>query len=179
MKEARKRARENERRYREEAAKRKELEARLAAAQRATAPAEEAPTLGPEPKLEDHDWDADRFKAALLDWADKKRKVEEHSAKQRAAIEAEAKAWPGLEGMDLALEVTCRQTYGWDQTRWQFGKGYGTQDKPTHHVVAIDYGAKRNILRCLASAGCKVTVVPATATAADVLRHKQIGRAHV
>ena len=93
VKEARKRARENERRYREEAAKRKQLEAQLAAAQRATVPAEEAPTLGPEPKLEDHDWDADRFKAALLDWADRKRKVEEHSAKQRAAIEAEAKAW--------------------------------------------------------------------------------------
>ena len=90
-------------------------------------------------------------------------------------LKRQAKEWPGLEGMDLALEVTCRQTYDWNQTRWEFGKGYGTQDKPAHHVVAIDYGAKRNILRCLASAGCKVTVVPATASAADIMRHKPDG----
>ena len=90
-------------------------------------------------------------------------------------LKRQAREWPGLEGMDLALEVTCRQTYAWDQTRWQFGKGYGTQDKPAYHVVAIDYGAKRNILRCLASAGCKVTVVPATASAADIMRHKPDG----
>ncbi|MBM3538069.1 MAG: glutamine-hydrolyzing carbamoyl-phosphate synthase small subunit [Alphaproteobacteria bacterium] len=90
-------------------------------------------------------------------------------------LKRQAKEWPGLEGMDLALEVTCRQTYSWDQTRWQFGKGYATQDKPTHHVVAIDYGAKRNILRCLASAGCKVTVVPATVSAAEIMRHKPDG----
>jgi carbamoyl-phosphate synthase small subunit len=91
------------------------------------------------------------------------------------ALLAEAKAWPGLEGMDLAKEVTARQTYQWDETTWVLGKGYGKLDKPKYKVVAIDYGAKRNILRCLASAGCAVTVVPATATAEDVLRHKPDG----
>jgi carbamoyl-phosphate synthase small subunit len=92
-----------------------------------------------------------------------------------AELAAEAKAWPGLEGMDLAKDVSCRQTYSWDETRWVLGQGYGRQTKPRFHVVAIDYGAKRNILRCLASAGCRVTVVPATATADDVLRHKPDG----
>ncbi len=92
-----------------------------------------------------------------------------------AAARAEAAAWPGLEGMDLALEVTTRQTYQWDETRWALGSGYGRQDAPRHHVVAIDYGAKRNILRSLASAGCRVTVVPATATTEEVLRHRPDG----
>ena len=92
-----------------------------------------------------------------------------------AALGAEARAWPGLEGMDLAKEVTCRQPYGWDQTRWRPGEGYGVQTEPTRHVVALDYGAKRNILRCLADAGCRVTVVPATASADDVLRHHPDG----
>jgi len=91
------------------------------------------------------------------------------------ALVAEAAAWPGLEGMDLAKDVTCRQTYAWDETRWQLGRGYGRQTAPRFHVVAIDYGAKRNILRCLADAGCRVTVVPATATTADVMRHKPDG----
>jgi len=77
--------------------------------------------------------------------------------------------WPGLDGMDLALEVTTKQTYTWDETKWALGKGYGKLTNPKYHVVAVDYGAKRNILRCLAAAGCKVTVVPATATAEDVL----------
>ena len=92
-----------------------------------------------------------------------------------ADLRAEAEAWPGLEGMDLAREVSCRQTYAWDQTRWTPGAGYGVQAEPKHHVVAVDYGAKRNILRCLASAGCRVTVVPATATAEDVLGHEPDG----
>ncbi|WP_341894802.1 glutamine-hydrolyzing carbamoyl-phosphate synthase small subunit [Ferrovibrio terrae] len=92
-----------------------------------------------------------------------------------AALHAKAKAWPGLEGMDLAAEVSCRQTYGWDETRWQLGKGYGKQENPKFHVVAIDYGIKRNILRNLADVGCKVTVVPGNATAEDVLRHKPDG----
>jgi carbamoyl-phosphate synthase small subunit len=77
--------------------------------------------------------------------------------------------------MDLAREVTCLQTYAWDETRWSFGAGYGRQAAPRHHVVAIDYGAKRNILRSLASTGCRVTVVPATASAEDVLRHRPDG----
>jgi len=92
-----------------------------------------------------------------------------------AALRAQAVGWPGLEGMDLAKEVTCRQTYSWDETAWVWPTGSGRQTAPTHHVVAVDYGAKRNILRCLASAGCRVTVVPATATAEDILRHKPDG----
>ncbi|MCA3261528.1 MAG: glutamine-hydrolyzing carbamoyl-phosphate synthase small subunit [Telmatospirillum sp.] len=92
-----------------------------------------------------------------------------------AALVEEAAAWPGLEGMDLAKEVTARQSYTWDETTWALGKGYGKLGKPKFHVVAIDYGAKRNILRCLAQAGCKVTVLPAQATAEDVLRHKPDG----
>jgi carbamoyl-phosphate synthase small subunit len=91
------------------------------------------------------------------------------------ALAAEARAWPGLEGMDLAKEVSCTQTYQWDQTRWRFGEGYGVLDQPRHHVVAVDFGAKHNILRCLASAGCRVTVVPATASGSDVLSHKPDG----
>lgn len=91
------------------------------------------------------------------------------------ALLALAQGWPGLEGMDLAKEVTCRQTYDWTQTRWSLKTGYGTQRDPKYHVVAYDFGAKHNILRCLADAGCKVTVVPATATADDVLRHNPDG----
>jgi len=91
------------------------------------------------------------------------------------ALHHMAASWPGLEGMDLALEVTTRQTYGWDQTAWRLDGGYGRLDHPRHHVVAIDYGAKHNILRCLASTGCRVTVVPATASAEDVLRHQPDG----
>jgi carbamoyl-phosphate synthase small subunit len=92
-----------------------------------------------------------------------------------AALAAKAKAWPGLEGMDLAKEVTCRQTYSWDETGWQQGKGYGRLAQPRLHVVAVDYGAKRNILRMLAAQGCRVTVVPATASADDILRHRPDG----
>ncbi|MCK6452027.1 MAG: glutamine-hydrolyzing carbamoyl-phosphate synthase small subunit [Alphaproteobacteria bacterium] len=92
-----------------------------------------------------------------------------------AELQRIAKDWPGLEGMDLAKDVSCRQTYSWDETGWRFGKGYGRQEHPAHHVVAIDYGIKRNILRCLADAGCRVTVVPANATPEDVLRHKPDG----
>ena len=92
-----------------------------------------------------------------------------------AALRAQAVAWPGLEGMDLAKQVSCTQTYAWDQSAWTLEKGYGTQGSPRRHVVAVDYGAKRNILRCLAEAGCRVTVVPATATAEDILRHEPDG----
>ena len=91
------------------------------------------------------------------------------------ALAAEAAAWPGLEGMDLAKEVSCTQTYDWSETGWSLGEGYGTLESPRFHVVAVDFGAKRNILRCLASLGCKVTVVPATATAEDILRHQPDG----
>jgi len=91
------------------------------------------------------------------------------------ALLAQAKAWPGLEGMDLAREVTARQSYTWDESCWSWGKGFGKQTAPTHRVVALDYGAKRNILRCLADAGCHVTVLPATATAEEILREKPDG----
>lgn len=92
-----------------------------------------------------------------------------------AALRAEAAAWPGLEGMDLAAEVTCRQSYTWDQTRWRLGKGYDRLNAAAHHVVAVDFGAKRNILRCLASLGCRVTVVPAGSTAWEILDHRPDG----
>ncbi|WOF74712.1 glutamine-hydrolyzing carbamoyl-phosphate synthase small subunit [Parvibaculaceae bacterium PLY_AMNH_Bact1] len=87
----------------------------------------------------------------------------------RDALLARAKAFPGLEGADLAKEVTTGQTYTWDETRWGWDEGFGTNDKPKHHVVALDFGVKRNILRCLASTDCKVTVVPASTSAEDVL----------
>jgi carbamoyl-phosphate synthase small subunit len=92
-----------------------------------------------------------------------------------AALQEAAAAWPGLEGMDLADEVTCRQTYAWDETRWALGEGYSRLESPKHHVVAVDYGAKRNILRCLAALGCRVTVVPAGATAEEILGHRPDG----
>ena len=92
-----------------------------------------------------------------------------------AALQKRAADWPGLIGMDLAKDVTCGQTYNWNETLWHLGQGYGLQDQPRFHVVAVDYGAKRNILRCLADAGCKVTVVPATATADEILAHRPDG----
>jgi carbamoyl-phosphate synthase small subunit len=85
------------------------------------------------------------------------------------ALVKAARAFSGLEGLDLAKEVTCAQSYHWNEMRWAWPEGYSPQTEPKHKVVAIDYGAKRNILRCLASAGCDVTVLPATATAEDVL----------
>jgi carbamoyl-phosphate synthase small subunit len=91
------------------------------------------------------------------------------------ALRARARAFPGLEGMDLARDVTCAQSYRWDEMRWAWPEGYRRREGPGHRVVAIDYGAKRNILRSLASAGCDVTVLPATATAGEVLAHAPEG----
>ena len=88
---------------------------------------------------------------------------------------AKAKDWPGLEGMDLAAEVTCRQSYTSDETCWEWNVGYGTANAPKHHVVALDFGIKKNILRCLATAGCKVTVLPASTSVEDVLNHNPDG----
>ena len=85
------------------------------------------------------------------------------------ALVARARAWAGLEGLDLARDVSCTQSYRWDEQRWAWPEGYTRRTGPGLRVVAIDYGAKRNILRCLASAGCDVTVMPATATADDVM----------
>ena len=91
------------------------------------------------------------------------------------ALVAAARAFQGLEGLDLAREVSCTQSYRWDEMRWAWPEGFPKQRDPQHKVVAIDYGAKRNILRCLASAGCDVTVLPATATAEEVLAHAPDG----
>ena len=92
-----------------------------------------------------------------------------------ADIVEKARTFAGLEGVDLAKDVTCAQSYRWNELRWAWPDGYAPQKKPKHRVVALDYGAKRNILRCLASAGCDVTVLPATATAEEVLAHKPDG----
>lgn len=91
------------------------------------------------------------------------------------ALQKQANDWSGLEGLDLAKEVSCTQTYSWDETNWDLKEGYGKQTDAKYHVVAMDFGAKRNILRCLASAGCKVTVVPANTSAEDVMKHKPDG----
>ena len=85
------------------------------------------------------------------------------------ALVAKARGWKGLVGLDLAKGVTCAQSYQWREMRWAWPEGYVERSTPGLRVVAIDYGAKRNILRCLASAGCDVTVLPATATAQEVL----------
>ena len=119
-----------------------------------------------------------------------------------AFLTKKSSEWPGLNGMDLAKDVTCRQSYVWQETAWTkapggIGEGHGQLDlsaqtalpldqknnapswqnsiKPKYHVVAIDYGAKRNILRMLASSGCRVTVVPASTTSAEILSHNPDG----
>ncbi|MBK5926811.1 glutamine-hydrolyzing carbamoyl-phosphate synthase small subunit [Rhodobaculum claviforme] len=91
------------------------------------------------------------------------------------ALVARARGWAGLVGRDLARDVSCAQSYRWDEMRWAWPEGYTRRATPGRRVVAIDYGAKRNILRCLASAGCDVTVLPATATAEEVLAHNPEG----
>jgi len=91
------------------------------------------------------------------------------------AFKKEAREWPGIDGMDLVPMVTCGQRFTWDETPWAWDKGYGRQENPEFHVVAIDYGIKRNILRLLAETGCKVTVVPATTSAEEILALKPDG----
>jgi carbamoyl-phosphate synthase small subunit len=90
------------------------------------------------------------------------------------ALAAQAAAWPGLAGMDLAAEVSCTQSYEWEGGTWSWEKGFSAP-APTRTVVAVDYGAKRNILRSLAAAGCRVIVVPAASDAEAILRHKPDG----
>ena len=92
-----------------------------------------------------------------------------------AALTKQAKGFPGLVGLDLAKDVTCRQSFTWDETPWEWNKGYGKQTKPTWRAVVVDYGVKRNILRLLAGSGAEITVVPAQASAEDILRHKPNG----
>jgi len=93
------------------------------------------------------------------------------------ALRTMARAWPGLEGMDLAKDVSCRQMHRWSGGRWALGTGYAERpwDENAPHVVAIDYGSKRNIFRNLADAGARVTVLPATATFEEVMAHRPDG----
>jgi len=88
---------------------------------------------------------------------------------------AQAKAFPGLKGMDLAKVVSTKEQYQWTEGSWELGKGHITPENSQFHVVAYDFGAKRNILRMLVDRGCKVTVVPAQTSASDVLAMKPDG----
>ena len=92
-----------------------------------------------------------------------------------AAAVAEARGAPSMSGLDLAKVVSVREPYEWTETEWVLGSGYGQQSQPRFHVVAYDFGVKRNILRMLASRGCRITVVPAQTTAAEVLKLKPDG----
>ncbi|WP_460274805.1 glutamine-hydrolyzing carbamoyl-phosphate synthase small subunit [Celeribacter sp. ULVN23_4] len=91
------------------------------------------------------------------------------------ALVKQARDFSGLVGLDLAKDVTCAQSYKWDEMRWSWPDGFPKREGKGFKVVAVDFGAKRNILRCLASAGCDVTVLPATATAEEVLAHAPDG----
>ena len=91
------------------------------------------------------------------------------------ALHQKAVDWPGLDGMDLAKDVTCTQNYSWNEAPWTLQDGYTEHNHNAPHVVAIDYGAKRNILRCLVGAGCKVTIVPASASYEDIMALKPDG----
>jgi len=93
----------------------------------------------------------------------------EESGIDTEALVTMAANWPSLEGTDLAKEVSTQEIYEWHETEWSLKDGYGIQNDAKFHVVAVDFGAKKNILRCLANAGCRITVVPAVTTAADIL----------
>ena len=88
---------------------------------------------------------------------------------------ADAKAVPSMAGLDLAKVVSVRDVYTWTQTEWTLKNGYGTQVAPKYHVVAFDFGVKKNILRMLAERGCTVTVVPAQTSAREVLARQPDG----
>jgi carbamoyl-phosphate synthase small subunit len=98
-----------------------------------------------------------------------------------SALIEQAQSWPGLEGMDLAEEVSCRQLHRWTGRGWRLGEGYGADEEwdagvpGEPHIVAIDYGSKRNIFRSLRDAGARVTVLPATATFDEVMAHQPDG----
>ena len=93
----------------------------------------------------------------------------------RDALVAQAKSFAGLEGLDLAKDVTSRQMYKWDEMPWAWGEGYKKEGAPSFRVTVIDYGVKRNILRLLAGMGADITVVPASATTEEVMRHAPHG----
>jgi len=92
-----------------------------------------------------------------------------------ATLLNQAKSFSGLEGLDLAKDVTARQTYKWSETEWAWDKGYGTEAAPSWRATVIDYGVKRNILRLLASKGADITVVPASANLDEVMRNDPQG----
>ena len=101
-----------------------------------------------------------------------------HSANGKFDIDAlvqQARAFPGLVGLDLAKDVSSRQSYKWREMPWAWNKGYGEETAPTWRCVVIDYGVKRNILRLLAGEGADITVVPANSTLEDVMRHDPHG----
>ncbi len=91
------------------------------------------------------------------------------------ALVAKAKAWAGLEGLDLAKDASTTQTFTWDEGLWSWPEGYAKLDKPKYEVVVIDYGVKRNILRALAHVGARATVVPASTSAEDILARNPDG----
>jgi carbamoyl-phosphate synthase small subunit len=91
------------------------------------------------------------------------------------ALKREAAAWPGIDGMDLVPDVTAPHDYGWSETTWKLGSGFGAQQESRFKVVALDFGVKRNILRLLTEAGCDVKVVPATTPAEKILAMKPDG----
>jgi carbamoyl-phosphate synthase small subunit len=97
------------------------------------------------------------------------------AAPDRDALIAQAKGFAGLEGLDLAKDVTAGQTSKWNEMPWAWGEGYKTEGQPSFRVTVIDYGVKRNILRLLAGLGADITVVPANATTEEVMRHKPHG----
>ncbi len=85
------------------------------------------------------------------------------------ALKRDLKSFPGLVGLDLAKEVSTARSFSWSETKWRWNRGFGELGDPQFHIVAVDYGAKRNILRSLASNGAKVTLVPASTSAKDIL----------
>lgn len=136
-----------------------------------------------------HDWMASRGRIAIggIDTRRLTRAIRQQGAPHvalahdpegnfdTAALVVAAREFAGLEGMDLAKDVSCTQSYRWDEMRWAWPDGYARQENARHKVVALDFGAKRNILRCLASAGCDVIVMPANSTAEDVLAQNPDG----
>jgi len=93
----------------------------------------------------------------------------------REALIARARAFPGIDGMDLVPDVGATQRYDWDETSWTLDEGYGKREGGKYRVVAIDYGVKRNILRLLSDLDCEVIVVPATASAQEIMALKPDG----
>jgi carbamoyl-phosphate synthase small subunit len=91
------------------------------------------------------------------------------------ALLRKAREFPGLVGLDLAKEVSCRQIYSWRETAWAWNSGYGAEESPSWRAVVLDYGVKRNILRQLAAHGADITVLPCHATYEDVMRHSPHG----